>query len=269
MNHIILDAFHGYRSRLDDIMLVYEALEEIPQKLGLKTVMPPFILPYYNGVVPEDCGISAFVFLAGGHFTIHTFSFRETYFVDVLSPQPIDEEKLNHLLKEAFPAEIVTSYCLKRDRGTCYPPKIEINRDLDFGPHLFMDIKNYHGPKSMDDLFVIFDTMPFEIGMTPIIRPIVVKNTVDDEPVTSILTMIAESHISLHYFEKSNKSYFDLFSCRFFDTDTVVGKLKTILKGETLNETLISRGSKYEHLKNKLVAPAVDTRAWLKNVYRR
>jgi len=269
MNHLVMDAFHGYRSRLDDMMLVYEALEKIPQKLGLKAVMPPFILPYYNGVVPEDCGISAFVFLAGGHFTIHTFSFRETYFVDLLSPEAFELDQVEKLIKNAFPAEKVTSYCLERERPETYPAKIEINEELDFGPHLFLDLKNYSGPKNMDDLFAFFDTMPFKIGMTPIIRPIMVKNSVGNEKVTSILTMIAESHISLHYFEESERAYFDLFSCKFFDYPMVGAKLKQVLKSDVINETLISRGSKYQYFKNDLAAPAIDTRAWLKNAYQR
>ncbi|NLW46384.1 MAG: hypothetical protein GXY86_03460 [Firmicutes bacterium] len=269
MNHFVMDAFHGYRSRLDEIMLVYEALEEIPQKLGMKAVMPPFILPYYNGVIPEDCGISAFVFLDGGHFTIHTFSFRETYFVDLFSPDAFDPNQVEKLITDAFPAEQITAYCLGRERRETYPPKIEINEELDFGPHLFLDLKNYAGPKSMDELFAFFDTMPFEIGMTPIIRPIMVKNTIGPEKVTSILTMIAESHISLHYFEESGRAYFDLFSCRFFDYDGVSSKLKQVLKGEVTNETLISRGSKYQYFKNDSVKPMIDTRAWLKNVYQK
>ena len=267
MNHLVLDAFQGYRSRLDDMMLIYEALEEIPQKLGVKAVMPPFILPYYNGVVPEDCGISAFVFLAGGHFTIHTFSFRETYFVDLLSPEEFDAARVEKLIKDVFPAERVTSYCLARERRETYPTQIKVNEELDFGPHLFLDLKNYDGPKKMDDLFTFFDTMPFSIEMTPIIRPIMVKNSVGDEKVTSILTMIAESHISLHYFEETGRAYFDLFSCRFFDYPKVSVKLKQVLKSEIINETLISRGSKYQYYKNDTAAPVIDTRAWLKNVY--
>ncbi len=267
MYHFVMDAFHGYRSRLDDIMLVYEALEEIPVKLGMKTVMPPFILPYYNGVIPEDCGISAFVFLAGGHFTIHTFSFRETYFVDLFLPEPFERSELEKLIKNAFPAERITSYLLERERKETYPQKIAINEALDFGPHLILDFKNYNGPKSMDDLFGLFDTMPFKIGMTPIIRPYMVTNPVGDEKVTSIITMIAESHISLHYFEKSQRAYLDLFSCRFFNTSEVVGKLKQVFNSDVVNETLISRGSKYQHYKNDSAAPKVDPRNWLKNVY--
>ncbi|TCL76761.1 S-adenosylmethionine decarboxylase [Hydrogenispora ethanolica] len=269
MYHFVMDAFRGYRSRLDDMLLVYEALEEIPQKLGMKTVMPPMILPYYNGVVPEDCGISAFVFLAGGHFTIHTFSFRETYFVDLLSPEPFDAVELERLLRNAFPAEKVSTYQLERGRKESYPSPIEIHEALDFGPHVFLDIQEYNGPRSMDDLFQLFDTMPFQIGMTPIIRPYMVKNRAGSEQVTSVLTMIAESHISLHYFAESKRAYFDLFSCRFFNYDEVLGKLKQVLNSPIGNEVLISRGSKYQQYKNDAAAPAVDTRAWLANVYRR
>ncbi|HBF36610.1 MAG TPA: hypothetical protein DDW50_04750 [Firmicutes bacterium] len=269
MNHFVMDAFKGYRSRLDDLMLVHEVLEELPVKLGLKAVMPPFILPYYNGVVPEDCGISAFVFLAGGHFTLHTFSFREAYFVDLFYPGSFDSEKLENLIKGAFPAEKITAYCLERERRESYPAKIEINETLDFGPHLFLDFQNYQGPRSIDDLFDLFDTMPFQIGMTPIIRPYIVRDYIGDERVTSVLTMIAESHISLHYFEKSNRAYLDLFSCRFFDYKTVISKLKQAFHSDVVNETLIARGSKYHQYKSIADALANNSRTWLGNVYQR
>src|SRR3989475_13106122 len=68
--------------------------------------MPAFVLPYYNGVVPEDCGVSAFVFLAGGHFTLHTFSFREAYFADLVAPGPFDAGRLRSVLEAVFPCAI-------------------------------------------------------------------------------------------------------------------------------------------------------------------
>lgn len=268
MNHFVMDAFNGYRSRLDDITLVYEFLEELPSKLGLKTVMPPFILPYYNGVVPEDCGISAFVFLAGGHFTIHTFSFREAYFIDLVCPTPFDPNFLEGVIKETFPATKVTSHLVERDNENSFP-KTEINRELDFGPHLFIDFKNYNGPKSMDELFEIFDTMPFKIGMTPIMRPYVVKNKVGNENVTSILTMIAESHISLHYFQESQRAYLDLFSCRYFDYNDVIGKLLKVFASDISNETLISRGSFYHQYKKAAAVEEGQLGHWVDNVYKR
>ncbi|MDT3699818.1 MAG: S-adenosylmethionine decarboxylase [Thermincola sp.] len=269
MNHFVMDAFNGYRSRLDDIILVHEFLEELPFKLGLNTVMPPYILPYYNGVVAEDCGISAFVFLAGGHFTIHTFSFREAYFVDLVSPQAFDPDKLESIIRETFPAEKVNSFHLQRDCKESYPQQITIDEAKDFGPHVFLDLNDYNGPRSMDELFTIFDTLPFQIGMTPIMRPYVVRNNAGGEKVTSILTMIAESHISLHYFEESNRAYLDLFSCRFFNYDEVIGKLKQVFNSNVVNETLISRGSLYHQLKTGSPEKVVNSTSWVDNVYKK
>lgn len=266
MNHFVMDAFNGYRSRLDDITLVYEFLEELPAKLGLKTIMPPFILPYYNGVVPEDCGISGFVFLAGGHFTIHTFSFREVYFIDLVSAEPFDPVFLEGIIRETFPANNVTTHCVERNNADNFPER-EINEKLDFGPHLFLDFINYSGPKTMDDLYAIFDTMPFKIGMTPIMRPYVVRNQVGNETVISILTMIAESHISLHYFEKSKQAFLDLFSCRFFDYGAVIGQLKQVFSADFTNEILVSRGSLYHRHKKISTPNPGQSGHWIDNVY--
>lgn len=269
MNHFVMDAFRGFRSRLDDILLVHELVEEIPQKLGLKPVMPPIVLPYYNGVVPEDCGISAFVFLAGGHFTIHTFSYRETYFVDLLTPEPINSDELKKMIREAFPAEIATSYCAERGHVmTGLPTHVAINKETDFGPHVMLDMENYEDPHSMDTLFELFDTMPYKIGMTPIIRPYVIKGIYHGKQVISALTMIAESHISLHCFPDEGKAYFDLFSCRFFDYNDVMGKIKGYFKTDVRNELLIARGSKYQHLRNSPDIQVEKSKSWLDNIER-
>jgi hypothetical protein len=119
----------------------------------------------------------------------------------------------------------------------------------------------------MDDLFNVFDTMPFHIGMTPIMRPYTVKNIVNGEKVTSILTMIAESHISMHYFEDSGRAYFDLFSCRFFNYNEVIGKIKNVFHSNVANETLIARGSKYQQFRKVSDPEGVSSRGWLENVY--
>ena len=266
MNHFVMDAYYGYRSRLDDILLVHKILEEIPLKMGLKAVAPPFILPYYDGVVPEDCGISGFVFLAGGHFTIHTFSYRESYFVDVLYPESFDQDKMESLLKNAFPTEKYSAHMIERSANKNFPLEIGIDQQMDFGPHLFLDFDNYKGPKNLDDLFVLFDTMPYKIGMTPIIRPYGIKSKIDGKNITSILTMIAESHISLHYFEDTQKAYLDLFSCKFFDYTPVVSTLKDQFNGNVSTEILMTRGSKFHHYKKSLDAQTTQSRSWVDNI---
>jgi len=187
--------------------------------------------------------------------------------VDMVSVEPFDNFKLERIIQQTFPAERITSYVLEREKRESYPAENEINEELDFGPHLFLDFNNYTGPKTMDDLFSLFDTMPFKIGMTPIMRPYVVKNTVAGEEVTSILTMIAESHISLHYFEKSKRAYLDLFSCQFFNYNDVISKLKKAFSSEAANETLISRGSLYHQFKKVSPPPSDSPGSWAMNVY--
>lgn len=265
MYHCVYDAYNGYRSRLDDIMLVHEFLEEVPLKLGVKTVMPPFVLPYYNSVVPEDCGISGFVFLAGGHFTLHTFSYRGAFFIDFLYLRDFSQEKLRSLIDSAFPSGRKLHNYVHRAAGERLSrPGIDPGKD--FGPHLMFDIENYAGPDTMDGIFSYFDGLPSRISMTPIIRPHVIKNRIEGQEVISAMTMIAESHIGLHVFKKSRKAYFDIFSCTFFDTKRVRQELRQKLKGKIANETLISRGSKYKQYGETPAQKVRFSRAWLDSV---
>jgi len=266
MNHFTLDAFRGYRSRLDDIHLVFEVLEELPLTLGLKAVMPPFVLPYYNGVVPEDCGISSFVFLAGGHFTIHTFSFRESYFVDIVHPGRIDPRRVESLITDVFPAERVNRHLAVRGgRGPAFPAG-RIDPGRDFGPHLMLDFARLKSVPGLDELVELFDGLPTKIGMTPIMRPYAVRTVVGGEKVVSVMTMIAESHISLHLFPRQKRAYLDLFSCTFFDTEPVVEELKRSLAGSVTAVQLVSRGPQYKKLRTSADRKTGESRAWLGNV---
>ncbi len=261
----MLDGFKGFRSRFDQIQLVQEVLDEIPCKLGLQPAMPAFILPYYNGVVSEDCGISSFVFLMGGHFTIHTFSFRETYFVDLVSCVNYDQEKLIQLLNIAFPcAQFNSQYTVRSEKSV---GDIPADLNVDFGPHLMIEVENYNGPESMDELFTVFDSLPSLIGMTPIMRPYIIRGeNSEGETITSIMTMIAESHISLHLFHDRKKVFFDLFSCSFFEKDIVIANIKKALNikcTDSVQERIIVRGVKYKKFRSERIHNVYQLKTWL------
>lgn len=265
MQHFMIDGFKGFRSRFDHIQLIQEVLEELPSKLGLAPAMPPFLLPYYNGVVPEDCGVSSFVLLRGGHFTLHTFSFREAYFADMLAPAAFDTKLLRLQLDAAFPCETTTINTVTRAPQTIR--SVTPDTGADFGPHVFLDLADYAGPQSMDDLFTLFDRLPWEIDMTPIMRPYVIKGDTDDgRRFVSVVTMIAESHIILHLFPDEERAFFDLFSCRFFDTEKVLTRIKSLLPGTVLNEALVGRGSKYRLLRTEVADEVAKSQHWLNAV---
>ena len=265
MYHFILDGYKGYRSRFDDLKLIQELLDEVPYLLGLQPVMPSFLLPYYNGIVPEDCGISAFVFLRGGHMTIHTFSFRESYFADVLAPQDFDIDRLRSLLASALPCEETHVDFASREKNAF--PKIEPDPEVDFGPHCLFEIEEYQGPDTLDSLFKLFDGLPGDIGMTPIMRPYVIRSSCPENgEILSAMTMIAESHLSLHIFLEQQRAYFDLFSCSFFDYPLVLARLNDLLPGEYNYSTLIPRGKNYRHYRTKRVEEQNKSRFWLKSL---
>lgn len=269
LTHFTMDGFHGFRSRFDDVKLVQELLEELPNVLKLKPVMPPFLLPYYNGVVPEDCGISAFVLLRGGHLTLHTFSFRECFFADLLTPGSVDTQRAQMILQSTLPCRTVRSQTIERGGEGDFAhrrrvAKETVDADSDFGPHLFLRFSPYRGPRTMDELFDLFDTLPPKIDMTPIMRPYLLKTpTGRGSHVLSAFTMIAESHISLHVFPDSDEAFFDLFSCKFFDTERVVKVLVDALGGHATEEVMMSRGQRYKDLRTERKEVLGQTNRWL------
>ena len=76
MLHIMLDAYQANAEDLGDLRKIYDKIHKITNYLSVKTVMPPITIPYYYGRIKEDDGISAFVLLRGGHFTILTLLYR-------------------------------------------------------------------------------------------------------------------------------------------------------------------------------------------------
>ncbi|WP_438030661.1 S-adenosylmethionine decarboxylase [Sorangium sp. So ce233] len=267
LTHFTMDGFHGFRSRFDDVKLAQELLEEVPGVLRLKPVMPPFILPYYNGVVAEDCGISAFVLLLGGHLTIHTFSFRECFFADLVYPGAFDSQRVQMMLQTTLPCRSVFTQTVDRGEGGDLQERRGhevVSPEADFGPHLFLQFSPYRGPTSLDALFDIFDHLPSKIGMTPIMRPFVVKTaTREGTPVISAMVMIAESHITLHIFPDSDEAFFDLFSCKFFDVEPVVRVLAEQFGGNVTEQVLVPRGQRYLQLRTERPHVMSHVNQWL------
>ena len=70
-----MDAYDTDEASTNNLLSVNEFLVDVSEALQLKTVMPPFLVPYYYSKRLEDGGISAFLFLEGGHITIHTFPY--------------------------------------------------------------------------------------------------------------------------------------------------------------------------------------------------
>ena len=99
--HLIIDGHGADPARLADLSLVYQVLDELPDRIRMTKIMPPYTFRY-NGVKPEDWGVSGFVLIAESHIGIHTFPERGLINVDVFSCKEFDTDAVLAYVKDAF-----------------------------------------------------------------------------------------------------------------------------------------------------------------------
>lgn len=121
--HLILDGFGADPQKLQDLDATFTLLDSYPSKIGMTKIMPPYVFRY-NGVNPEDWGISGVVLIAESHISIHTFPNKGYINIDVFSCKAFDPDLAIDYMKEQFGISLVNSRVL--DRGLEYPH--EINR---------------------------------------------------------------------------------------------------------------------------------------------
>lgn len=254
MKHTTLDAYNCNPRQLDDIKLIYEVLTTLSYKLKLSPICPPQIVPYYYGKVKKDIGVSGFILLEGGHITIHTFPLRECYFLDVFSTKDYEESLVETYLDLILPYNPKMSLFIGNGRHLAdkfyerqyLPPQ-------DFGPHLMVDILT-KGVMNMEEMSDFLEKLVPQIHMDPITRAFVLKSNLHYPKYLSGIIVIAQSHISLHYEYATQKLFFDIFSCRYFDSEILDPYLAIL--GQVKNKILIPRGM--DHIDKIKASHALD-----------
>jgi S-adenosylmethionine/arginine decarboxylase-like enzyme len=100
--------------------------------------------------------------------------------------------------------------------------------------------------------------------MTPIMRPYAIRGRSGADPVLSVMTMIAESHVSMHVRPSRKEAFFDLFSCSFFDAARVGRELAELLGGPPAASHLVARGEGYKLHRTEQGEQASRSRAWVR-----
>ena len=245
MIHLMLDAYGGSESRLDDLRVVNTVLNDLVSVLQIESVMPPFLLPYFYAKDSDDDGISAFVILHGGHITLHTFPRRGCVFADLLYDGNASEQKLIQVLKSHF--SFVEEKTLRTERKF-YDKTIDPTRiwtglgDGGFGPHTIAKVENVQ--TNIEQIFDMLDEMPQKINMQPISRPYVIKSRGKSPDYISGIVLIAQSHIAFHYCVSERTLFCDASSCSFYKSEQFVECLKT--RFNSFEHMTLIRGSKPE-----------------------
>ena len=118
-----------------------------------------------------------------------------------------------------------------------------------FGLHLTLDIENCNPEKLVNNKFIynLLNSLPDRFSMLKLHLPYVVewKDKFSNTPGLSGFVMIAESHISVHTFPEQNYAFFDIFSCRHFETKPIVDYLKKQFNSNKATVNIIERGKNF------------------------
>lgn len=112
--------------------------------------------------------------------------------------------------------------------------------------HLLID--GYNGDKqrlwNAELLRTFLDCYPSRIGMHKISAPqiqVSYEDTPEDSWVIGFV-IIAESHISVHAFPERDYVAVDIFSCKAFDSNKVLGDIKALYRLGKVKMWLLDRG---------------------------
>ena len=118
-----------------------------------------------------------------------------------------------------------------------------------YGPHLMLDLNDCN-PEILNDLdacFRLLNELPERIGMTKITQPYVFRYSgmiPEDDGITGV-TVIAESHISLHTYPKKSFVFVDLFSCKPFDVERAMDYIVQFFESKSPEFHVQERGSAF------------------------
>ncbi len=104
------------------------------------------------------------------------------------------------------------------------------------GKNLVLDIYNIEGDflKNREKLINFLNFLMKSLNLEPFGKPLIKKIKTPKYPYFgfSIVQIITESHISLHTWPEYNYLALDIFSCKNFDENKAIEKIKKYFKNE-------------------------------------
>jgi S-adenosylmethionine decarboxylase len=99
--HLTLDFSDCNKDQLSNYQLMFDILKNLPTKIGMTKITQPYVFPY-EGLVPEDKGITGIVIIAESHLTLHSFVDKGWLFFDIFSCKPFDTDYVIQYLTDIF-----------------------------------------------------------------------------------------------------------------------------------------------------------------------
>lgn len=113
--HLMIDCLDCNREIISNKEKISCFLEALPETLGMKKLITPFVIEYKGGETWDKGGLTAFMLIAESHISIHTFTHDGFLTADVYSCKPFDTQKAIEQFKEFFNAKKCKIQVAKRE----------------------------------------------------------------------------------------------------------------------------------------------------------
>lgn len=119
--HLMLDAYNCDPKILNDKNIVYHILDILPEKIGMRKLMKPYVVFAEENDKRDPGGWSGFVMIQESHISLHTFVKRRFVTADVYSCKKFDAKEVIKYFEEVFKTKDVD--CNVEVRGKRYPER--------------------------------------------------------------------------------------------------------------------------------------------------
>lgn len=120
--HLMLDCRGCNLEKISNLEFVFKFLNELPDRIGMTKITQPYVFPY-EGLIPEDKGITGTVIIAESHITFHSFIDKDYFFFDVFSCKHFDVDTVAKIVTETFEVKHVDRH--EATRGLDFPRSLE------------------------------------------------------------------------------------------------------------------------------------------------
>lgn len=117
--HLTLDLYGCPLQTLNNMEVVYNSLNDLPNKIGMHPLIKPIVVNAAANVVKDPGGYSGFTIIQESHISVHTFTKRGFVSIDVYSCKEFDKDAAKKHFIEVFKPKNVEEHYI--DRGLYYP----------------------------------------------------------------------------------------------------------------------------------------------------
>lgn len=97
--HLTIDAYGANPAKLEDVGLLFETLNTLPEKIGMRKIGFPYIAQFKE---KEIAGISGVIMIVESHISMHTYSKKDFLSLDVYSCKDFDYQKVVEHIRQVY-----------------------------------------------------------------------------------------------------------------------------------------------------------------------